>query len=122
MQKQYDTIAVDFDGTLCADAFPEIGVPINHVIDFVKSHAKLGSKIILYTCRENGKKRALLDEAVTFCERHGIPLYAVNENPGNPFPKKYGIIPGRKIFADLYIEDKSLTPDKIAILVKWGKI
>ena len=109
MKRYYDTIAVDFDGTLCEYAFPEIGEPKHLVISFVKQHAARGTKIILWTCRENGTRRALLDEAVAFCAAHEIPLYAVNENPANTYAGQYGVErAGRKVFADLYIDDKAL--------------
>ena len=108
--KYYNTIAVDFDGTLCEYRFPDIGKPKPLVIAFVKQHAARGTKIILHTCRENGTRRALLDEAVEFCKAHGIPLYAVNENPENTYPEQYGITTtGRKVYADLYIDDKAIS-------------
>lgn len=47
--KKYEFVAVDFDGTLCADAFPEIGEPNRRCIAFVKKLAAEGSKIILHT-------------------------------------------------------------------------
>ena len=108
---KYEFVAVDFDGTLCADAFPEVGAPNRAVIDYVKRLAADGSKIILYTSRENGTRK-LLDEAVAFCKEQEIPLYAVNENPGNPHAAKIGLKPsdGRKVYADLYIDDKALNP------------
>jgi len=106
--QRYDVIAVDFDGTLCEDRFPDIGAPKPVVIEFVKHHAARGTKIVLHTCRENLPQRAALDEAVEFCAAHEIPLYAVNENPSNPFPELYGTGPGRKVYADLYIDDKAV--------------
>ena len=108
---KYEFVAVDFDGTVCADAFPEVGAPNRAVIDYVKRLAADGSKIILYTSRENGTRK-LLDEAVAFCKEQGIPLYAVNENPGNPHAAKIGLKPsdGRKVYADLYIDDKAINP------------
>ena len=108
---KYEFVAVDFDGTICADAFPEVGAPNRAVIDYVKRLAADGSKIILYTSRENGTRK-LLDEAVAFCKEQGIPLYAVNENPGNPHAAKIGLKPsdGRKVYADLYIDDKAINP------------
>lgn len=48
---KYEFVAVDFDGTLCADAFPEVGAPNRAVIDYVKRLAADGSKIILYRRR-----------------------------------------------------------------------
>ncbi len=111
---KYEFVAVDFDGTLCADAFPEVGAPNRAVIAYVKKLAADGSKIILYTNRENGTRK-LLDEAVAFCKAQEIPLYAVNENPGNPHAAKIGLKPsdGRKVYADLYIDDKAINPVEI---------
>lgn len=106
---KYPFVAVDFDGTLCEDEFPEIGKPKQRCIRYVKELAAQGSRIILYTCRENGTRK-LLDEAVEFCRKEEIPLYAVNENPENQHPMKYGLRPenGRKVYADLYIDDKAV--------------
>ena len=64
---KYEFVAVDFDGTLCANAFPEVGAPNRAVIEYVKRLAAEGAKIILYTSREN-RTRRLLDEAVAFCK------------------------------------------------------
>lgn len=111
---QYEFVAVDFDGTLCANAFPEIGEP-NHVcVAYIKRLAAEGSKIILHTCREDGTRK-LLSEAVAFCNDHEIPLFAVNENSENPHAQKNGMEPsaGRKVYADLYIDDKALNPAAI---------
>lgn len=107
--KIYKTIVVDFDGTLCKNAFPEIGEPKQYVIEFIKLQQAAGAHIILSTCRENGAKRALLDEAVQFCKEQGIELYAVNENPDNTYGKEYGVTGAeRKVFADLYIDDRAI--------------
>ena len=95
------TIAVDFDGTLCENRFPDIGEPKPLVIEYIKRQAAMGARIILHTCRENGYHRALLDEAVAFCVSREITLYAVNENPDNPYREQYGTGPGRKVYADL---------------------
>lgn len=111
---KYEFVAVDFDGTLCKDAFPDIGEPNRLCIAYVKRLAAEGSKIILHTCRENGTRK-LLDEAVGFCNAQGIPLFAVNENPGNTYPARFGLSPedGRKVYADLYIDDKAMNPATI---------
>lgn len=44
-------IAVDFDGTLCENKFPEIGEPKKDIIDAVKKLRQQGNKIILWSCR-----------------------------------------------------------------------
>ncbi len=48
---KYEFVAVDFDGTLCTNAFPEIGEPNPVVIGYVRKLAAEGSKIILYRRR-----------------------------------------------------------------------
>jgi hypothetical protein len=110
---KYEFVAVDFDGTLCENEFPLIGKPIPEVIEYVKRLAANGSKIILYTSREDGEHYKFLSNAVGFCREHGIPLFAVNENPENPYPAFFGTGPARKVFADLYIDDKALHPHNI---------
>ena len=56
MQK---AIAIDFDGCLCVNKYPEIGEPILHVIDEAKKQQAAGAGLILWTCRQ-GKE---LEEA-----------------------------------------------------------
>lgn len=101
-----NTIAVDFDGTLCRHCFPEIGPVLTvheNVARFIKEKRQEGSTIILYTCRENLPERDYLDEAVEWCKARGIEFDYVNENPENPFQPT-----GRKLFADMYIDDKAV--------------
>ena len=111
---RYPYVAVDFDGTLCEDRFPEIGEPREACIEYIKQLAEEGSKIILYTCRENGTRK-LLDEAVDFCKKWKIPLFAVNENPENEYSAQYGLThdQGRKMYADLYIDDKAVNANEL---------
>lgn len=112
--KFYKTIAVDFDGTLCENKFPDIGAPKPLVIEYIKRQAAAGAHIILHTCRENGTRRALLDEAIRFCSEQGIELYAINENPDNKCPEEYGTgFDGRKVFADIYIDDKAVNVSEV---------
>lgn len=44
-------IAVDFDGTLCENKYPEIGKPNGVLIDDLKMRKDNGAKLILWTCR-----------------------------------------------------------------------
>lgn len=96
-------IAVDFDGTLVEDSYPEIGEPIKPIWGALKDEQRNGSKIILWTCR-NGKA---LEEAVKFCtEVMGFHFDAINENLD-----EVKILYGgdtRKVFADEYWDDKSI--------------
>ena len=98
-------IAVDFDGTLCTDMYPQIGVPRKEIIEFVKKRKASGAKLILWTCRSGID----LVKATVWCIEQGIKFDAINENlPENI--EKYGN-DTRKIYADVYIDDKSITPN-----------
>lgn len=100
--RDFEIIAVDFDGTLCEDMYPFIGSPNFQLIDKLKQMQKAGDKLILWTCRV-GK---LLDDAVRWCkEEHGLIFDAVNEN----LPELTAMYGGdtRKIFADKYMDDRS---------------
>lgn len=96
-------IAVDFDGTLVEDKYPNIGHPNFKLINKLVK-LSLNNTLILWTCR-TGKK---LDEAVAFCRLCGIKFDYINENA--PFIiKKYGNQDSRKITADIYLDDKART-------------
>ena len=51
MEKYYETIAVDFDGTLCFSNWPELGAPNKALIAYLQEWRKNGNKLILWTCR-----------------------------------------------------------------------
>lgn len=94
------TIAVDFDGVIVQNAWPEIGAPRWEVIDTLKIlKTDYGAKLILWTCR-TGKE---LKEAEEFCKAVFLPLDAVNENLKSKIEKYGGDT--RKISADIYLDD-----------------
>lgn len=95
-------IAVDFDGTLCQDKYPNIGKPRKALIRFVKLHKLAGAKLILWTCRSDEK----LKEAVDWCKDQGIEFDAVNDNLKDQIEKHNNNC--RKVYADMYIDDKSI--------------
>jgi hypothetical protein len=99
MKKIY---AFDFDGTLCREAYPEIGTPNRAMIRFVKKVQRQGHKTILWTCRCG----LALDEAIEWCQQQGLTFDAVNENLPETL-LKYGSDP-RKITADYYVDDRAL--------------
>lgn len=91
--------AVDFDGTLCRNAWPDIGEPNHALISDLILARELGDKVILWTMREDD----LLDTAVKWCNEHGLQFDAINDN----LPEQqivYGNNP-RKIYADAYLDD-----------------
>lgn len=95
-------IAVDFDGTLCKDRWPNIGEPYGEVINECIRRQADGDKIILWTCRSG----ALLDDALLWCLNRGLRFDAVNDNLAENI-EKYGNN-CRKVWADEYWDDKNV--------------
>lgn len=95
-------IAIDFDGCLCADAYPDIGEPNQEVIDRAKAEQAAGAGLILWTCREGN----LLQEALDACESWGLEFDAVNESLPE-WIKEYGSRP-RKVGASEYWDDRAV--------------
>lgn len=93
--------AVDFDGTLCENKWPEIGDPHIRLIDFLKGEKKKGNKLILWTCRVGEQ----LDNAIRWAEEQGLIFDAINDN----LPESKTMFGGdpRKIFAHVYIDDRA---------------
>lgn len=94
--------AIDFDGTLCRNAWPDIGPPRMTVIQAVKDVQADGNKIILWTCREGES----LIAAVDWCKCHGLVFDSVNEN----LPERIDLYGDcRKIGANYYIDDRNMS-------------
>ena len=89
-------IAVDFDGTLRFDD----GSPNMPLIKRLKANQRNGDTVILWTSRRN------VQEAVMFLKRCGFIPNLVNANAPQAI-KMLGHDP-RKIYADLYIDDKAV--------------
>ena len=68
-------IAVDFDGTIVIDRYPDIGNEIPFAVETLKLLQQERHRLILWSVRE-GK---LLDEAVAWCRERGVEFYAVNK-------------------------------------------
>lgn len=106
MSKLPKIVAIDFDGTLVIDRYPDIGKPIYEMFDVCKKLKEAGVKLILWTSRDNVDGEYALDEAVKFCKSRGLEFDAVNENI-----KEVCALFGRdtrKVYADLYIDDKAI--------------
>lgn len=99
-------IAIDFDGVLCEDRFPEIGAPDYEVISLVRQLIDAGHEVILWTCRVDAR----LQEAVEWCEDRGLHFCAVNENAPSNRARWESEYPNgtRKVYADVYVEDHDL--------------
>lgn len=105
-EKKFDwrtpVIAIDFDGCLCEDDYPEIGKPNEDVIEQAKRLQRDGACLILWTCR-GGKE---LDAAVEACRNWGLEFDAVNKNP--QFRIDFYGTDCRKVGADEYWDDKAV--------------
>lgn len=104
-------IAVDFDGTIVQDQYPDIGKALPFAFETLKMLQKEGHRLILWTYRFGGK----LDEAVEFCRENGVEFYAVNRSfPEEKYNEREA---SRKIHADLFIDDRNLGGMR-----SWGEI
>lgn len=106
------TIAVDFDGTLCHFAFPNIGAPQAGAREALTAFRKLGYHVLIYSCRtcswwpdvfsnpeEMAKpvlERQYAAEMITWLNDNKIPYDEVDDGTkGKPV-------------ADYYIDDKGV--------------
>ena len=101
-------IAIDFDGTLCTHAYPEIGEPIKENIRLFIRLRKSGASLILWTCRGG----YYLEEAIKWCKKQGLEFDAINDDL--PEIKSFNKLPkSNKVYADYYFDDKNITRDKL---------
>ena len=98
-------LAVDFDGTICENKFPDIGAPKIDVIRALKQLQQKGYKLILWTCRTG----ELLEEAVFICRHFGLEFDAVNDDLPE-IKARFGEN-SRKIYFDAVLDDKNILLD-----------
>ena len=91
--------AIDFDGTIVENRFPEIGALNPEAERFIRGIRERGDRWILYTMREG----EYLDAALAFLRGHDLEPDAANDNLPE-MCRFYGNNP-RKIFANVYIDD-----------------
>ena len=104
------TIAIDFDGTIVEDDYPNVGKPRIFAFETLKKLQEDGHRLILWTYRSGLR----LEEAVAFCESQGIKFYAINKS----FPEEqFDYTKSRKIHADLFIDDRN-----IGGILGWGEV
>ena len=95
-------ISVDFDGTLCRNAYPEIGESMPGARKSLEELRERGHYLIIWTCRTGDR----LLEAVNWLLEEGIPFDRVNDHNQDNLAL-YGD-GGMKVYADVYIDDKNL--------------
>lgn len=96
-------IAVDFDGCVCTNAWPEIGELRPGCHRVLKRLTDAGHTLVLWTCREG----EYLLAAIHFCLTHGLSFAAYNSNPES-LTDLYGGRNPRKLGADVFIDDRNL--------------
>ena len=103
-------IAMDFDGTLCELAYPNIDEARVDVISKVQEAKEKGHTLILNTCREG----IILDRAISWLQINwGLEFDYVNEN----YKENLANYPYcRKIAADIYVDD--LAPGSVSYFLE----
>lgn len=105
-------IAIDFDGTIVENEYPEIGKERPFAIDTLKMLMADRHRLVLWTCREG----RLLDDAIAWCREKGVEFYAVNRD----YPEEtadHNPNFTRKLKADIFIDDRN-----VGGLPDWGTI
>lgn len=94
-------IAVEFDGTIVNCKQSGIGDPIPEAIETLLNLKENGHLLILWTRRAGAE----LDDAIRYCQDHGLEFYTVNRN----YPEeKLNDLQNRKINADFFIDHLNL--------------
>ncbi len=96
------TIAVDFDNTIAANKYPDIGNPVPGAFETMRDMQNQGYILILWTCRHGES----LQKAVEYCKDRGVVFSGVNINPA-------GTTGSPKIVADYYIDDRAFGAELI---------
>jgi hypothetical protein len=96
-------IAIDFDGTIVEDRFPEIGDLKPGAVEAINQLYADGYTIIIWTCRTGINKA----RAVEFLAKAGIKWHYFNESSIANL-KLHNFNDTRKVYADLYIDDRGL--------------
>lgn len=104
-------IAVDFDGTIVEDRYPEIGRERPFATQTLRMLIAEHHRIILWTVREGH----CLEEALDWCRERGVEFYAVNRD--YPEEQEEHKTFSRKIKADVFIDDRN-----VGGLPDWGVI
>lgn len=95
-------IAVDFDGTIVENAYPEIGEPMKGAREALQYFREEGHTIIINSCRAG----IYADNMRKWLKSRMFHFDFINEND----PKRTAQYGGdtRKISADIYIDDKNV--------------
>ena len=93
-------LAIDFDGSICQHMYPDIGSEMTGAFAALKRFIAAGDRLILWTCRMPGNG---LEAAIEYCKDHGVVFEEHNNNVHDHDYEK-----SRKIYADIYIDDRMI--------------
>ena len=112
-RKRAPIIAVDFDGTLCENAWPGIGETKWNTVQALIAAQAAGARLILWTNRVGARLR----EAVEWCRQRELEFDAVNEN----LPEILAAFTTdcRKVYADIYLDDRAAQPSAAVLGQLW---
>lgn len=116
MSNKPKIIAVDCDGTLFENKWPDLGEANTVLIEHLLQEQRDGAKIILWTCRCG----EMLTNAVLACLEEGLKFDAVNENLPEII-RDFGS-DTRKIFANEYIDDKNVMFYNLPFIIEYTGI
>lgn len=95
-------ISIDYDDTIVHADYPNIGTIKPHAREVINNLYNEGHFIIIWTCRSGEHESA----AAQYLIEMGVKFHHINENhPENIVQYDSD---SRKIFADIYIDDKQL--------------
>jgi len=109
-QQHRPIIAIDFDGTVVDHAFPDIGKLKEGAKEVINEWYDKGYHILIWTCRNNHEPdhpewtNAPISAVRQFLIDNGVKFTGINQQqPGMGF-----YLESRKIFANIYIDDRNL--------------
>ena len=112
-KKRAPIIAADFDGTLCENKWPGIGETKWETVQALIAARAAGARLILWTNRVGAR----LTEAVEWARNRELEFDAVNENL--PEIKAAFVTDCRKVYADIYLDDKAAQPSAAVLGQLW---
>lgn len=111
------TVAIDFDGTLITDAWPQCGVDMPGGAEVIAWLLSQGARIIIWTCRTEkqcppGAPWSDIQYVHDWLKDHGFRWdlgirILVNDNFSD-IREKFNHSESRKVFAHVYVDDKNL--------------
>jgi hypothetical protein len=105
----YKTFAIDWDGTIIPDRqYPKIGEPKPNAIHVMQRIVDEGGRIVIWTCRGGMEQQEGIKNKLN---EHGFSDFIVNEHFQDTIDAFDFASP--KVFADIYIDDRSLFTRKI---------